>query len=284
MVEYLLMENRGVVSRAQLLGAGVEAKEITTLVKRGTVERLRPGWFRGDPAQPEVVRAVRAGGVLACRSALRLHGVWVPADGVLHIRRSEHHSGTSLPSGYRECHPYPRCTARIVRSVDPFPLALQTALRCADDDTSVVLMDSALRRGLIESSDLSSLLGCPSDRAFRLIDRIDVAAESGTETYVRLRLRRRGVRLRSQVTIADVGRVDFLVGDRLVIEVDSRAHHTSEEAYARDRRRDRRLVALGYIVIRLTYEDVLFQWPEAEADILTVLRARRHRWPRRSAG
>lgn len=43
---------------------------------------------------------------------------------------------------------------------------------------------------------------------------------------MRLRLRRRKVELRTQVTIADVGRVDLLVGERLVIEVDSKEHHT----------------------------------------------------------
>ena len=87
-------------------------------------------------------------------------------------------------------------------------------------------------------------------------------------TIIRLRLRARGIRLRSQVDIPGVGRVDFLVGDRLIIEADSVEHHLPK--YHSDRTRDRVATAMGYLMIRLTYEDVVYHWDTALADILAV--------------
>jgi len=87
-------------------------------------------------------------------------------------------------------------------------------------------------------------------------------------TIIRLRLRARGIRLRSQVDIPGVGRVDFLVGDRLIIEADSVEHHLPK--YQSDRTRDRVATAMGYLMIRLTYEDVVYHWDTALADILAV--------------
>jgi very-short-patch-repair endonuclease len=92
-----------------------------------------------------------------------------------------------------------------------------------------------------------------------------------------LRLRAAGIRLRTQVVIPGVGRVDFLVGDRLIIEADSREHHLS--AYQADRTRDRVAIGLGYLVIRLTYEDVVYRWDTVYRDIQSVIQRRAHRSP-----
>ena len=67
-----------------------------------------------------------------------------------------------------------------------------------------------------------------------------------------------------------------MVGDRLVSEVDIRAHHTGEVAYEKDRRRDRLLVERNYIVIRLTYHQITTEWDQALASILAVIRRRDH--------
>jgi very-short-patch-repair endonuclease len=63
--------------------------------------------------------------------------------------------------------------------------------------------------------------------------------------------------------------VDLLwPGQRLVVEADSRRHHAIEVAFDRDRRRDRELLAAGYLVLRVT-------WREAEREpdaVLAVIR------------
>ena len=54
-----------------------------------------------------------------------------------------------------------------------------------------------------------------------------------------------------------VGEVDLLVGDRVVVEIDGFAHHSDRVAFQEDRRRDRELVAQGYVVLRFTAAEVL---------------------------
>lgn len=62
-----------------------------------------------------------------------------------------------------------------------------------------------------------------------------------------------------------------------MIECDSVAHHTNARAYAADRERDRKLWALGYVVLRLTHGQVMYDWEVVEADILACVRAGGHR-------
>jgi len=54
------------------------------------------------------------------------------------------------------------------------------------------------------------------------MDLVDPGCGSGLETLARLHLRRRHIRVRSQVHIPPVGWVDLLIGGRLVLELDSR--------------------------------------------------------------
>jgi very-short-patch-repair endonuclease len=101
------------------------------------------------------------------------------------------------------------------------------------------------------------------------IGAIDGTGESGTETALWLRLRDH-LPLRRQVTIPGVGRVDVLVGERLIIEVDSRTHHARTPDYERDRRRDARASVRGYRVLRFTYTQVFSHWPSVEAAIMAA--------------
>ncbi|WP_440589480.1 DUF559 domain-containing protein [Microbacterium testaceum] len=56
-----------------------------------------------------------------------------------------------------------------------------------------------------------------------------------------------------------MGRVDFVVEKWLIIECDSKAHHSSWEAQREDRRRDRAAAAAGYFTLRLIAEDILYR-------------------------
>ncbi|MEL4504695.1 DUF559 domain-containing protein [Luteococcus sp. H138] len=154
--------------------------------------------------------------------------------------------------------------------------ALRSAWRCLDEDNFIAAVDSVVHHKLATLGEVRAALG-GIPRAEQALDRCD-RAESGTETFTRLRLRSRKVQLRTQVQIGEVGRVDLLVGERLIIEVDSKAHHTGEENYAKDRERDLELRALGYIVVRLTYEQVMFGWATVEQSLLAMIRRGDHWW------
>lgn len=85
-------------------------------------------------------------------------------------------------------------------------------------------------------------------------------SDSGPESIVRQRLRAAGIRVSQQVQFA-VGRVDMRVeGTRVLIEVDSRGFHDSHEARERDRFRDAELVAMNFVVIRLSFQRIFTEW------------------------
>jgi very-short-patch-repair endonuclease len=97
---------------------------------------------------------------------------------------------------------------------------------------------------------------------------VEGSCESGTEFLTRMRLGRRGIALRPQVVISDVGRVDFVLGERLVIEVDGAQYHTDPEQFEADRRRDAVLSSLGFRVLRFSYRQVMERWQEVEAAVI----------------
>jgi len=63
---------------------------------------------------------------------------------------------------------------------------------------------------------------------------------------------------------------------KLAIELDGAAHHTSPEDRQKDLARDRALAALGWVVLRFSYADVLRDPDGARAKVLEVYRARTH--------
>ena len=138
----------------------------------------------------------------------------------------------------------------------------QTARWC-DRETAIACLDTAHRfvsHGAIlrafAHEPLSSRLLAAASRP---------GSDSGTESLVRQRCAAIGIDLVQQIEIAMVRRVDAGIrGTRIVIEVDSRAHHDDSTAFERDRRRDAQLVALGDTVIRLTYRQVTENWPWCE--------------------
>jgi very-short-patch-repair endonuclease len=262
----------GIASRASLLAAGCTDRQIRSAIAARRLQRVRPGWFTDGTAPPDVVRALRAGGWLSCVSALTVQGVWTMPHGLhLAMRR-----GLARPRGDFRIHWVDRPTPRPYPMDAPAP-ALRLAVGCLDQRAAVVALDSVLNRRLMSADAVHRLLA-ESPRGRRLSRLVDVS-ESGTETLARLALRRLRIAVRTQVTIAGVGRVDLLVGDRLVLEIDGRQWHDRESTFESDRARDRALVALGYLVMRASYAQVMHEWPVIERQLLTIVRRGAHRWP-----
>lgn len=118
--------------------------------------------------------------------------------------------------------------------------------------------------------ELDELFAALPNRYRALRPLLDPRAESGTETLVRLILRALGLRFEVQVDIRGVGRVDFVVQGWLIIECDSRAHHSDWEAQRRDRRRDLAAAEAGYVTLRLLAEDILWNPARVRAAITGV--------------
>lgn len=270
-----LLDRHGVVRRADLLALGVTRSQLDRLIGAGRLRRLRQGWYAVPQADPKVARAVALGGTLSCLSALRYYGVWVPHDHDLHVRMSEHHRHRPCPGGIRLCFAKGRKAPKV--PVDSLPDALLAATSCLDAEGIVIVLDSILNQRLLDMSDLVELFAGSPRRVRRLLAKTDAKSESGTESAIRFRLRRKGISVSTQQYLEEVGRVDMRVGARLILEADSVEHHTGTTNYERDRRRDRKTVRQGKFVMRLTYRQVFFEWDDVEPDILDFVRKDRHR-------
>jgi len=134
--------------------------------------------------------------------------------------------------------------------------ALRQVFRCLPFDDAFAVLESALRRGTITRPWVGAArLGRTRSEA-DLLTRADGIAESGTESLLKAGLVRRGVPFRQQVPVSGVGRVDFVVGDRLIVEVDSKTHHLD---LSRDRRRDGDSSIAGFRTLRFMYGQVRFE-------------------------
>lgn len=287
----------GVVSRTDLLSSGMTRAALATLVANGDVIRLDRSRFALPGTDSGITRAVGEGGTLTCMSALALSGVAVLDDSLLHLRRPPcRRRGRDWAEGITECGVPARRRTR-PRSPDlsrhlpdtPWPdhpldgidAALRIACTNHPDEELAVVLDSVLNTRLRTRSELHALLDGHSRRTKRLVALADAGSGSVLESVVRHRLTSRGIDVRTQIQIPDLGRVDMLLGRSLLVETDGYAFHADRESFREDRRRDRVALALGYSVIRLTWEQVFSSWPEVLADISAIVSTRRHLKPPR---
>jgi len=194
---------------------------------------VRSGWFALPDAHREVVRAVRVGGTATAATVAKMRGLWVADDSQLHVRVRYSTGRLSAPHDRRQ--PLDRVRHRVCvhygrpgpfdRAADPLTRSLAEMFACGDVGGAIATVDSALETGTLHLAHLDLIRSWmpPSKRA--LLDLTEPDAQSGIETKVRLFLRSRRIPFRVQVAISGVGRVDLLVGERLVIELDGRAFH-----------------------------------------------------------
>lgn len=266
----------GVARTARLLAAGVRPADLKRCRLRGELIRVREGVYALPSADPAVRRAAAHGGALACVSALRSYGVWVLDAPGLHVW---------LGSGGR-AHPHPDCACTAhwdAGRAEPGRVDLARALvqvaACQGDESFFVAFESAWRLGLLDGPARAQVRRrLPAGRRY-LVDLARGDADSGLESLVRLRLARLGIPLRSQVRVAGVGIVDFLLDEAIILEIDGRDNHDGPAHRHKDLRRDAEATRRGYITLRFDYALVMHHWDVVVAAILEA----RERLSRRSA-
>lgn len=262
-----------VFHRRQLPYTDVQLK---SLVRRGSLLRVRPGWYATPAADADEVAARKIGGTMTGPTLLRKLAVWLRTDPALHVLVGPHASGIRAGHAcvhYLELPATPR---------DQVATALWAMAMCCTLEETVAAVDSILELGLLRIEELEPYAA----RHFRLrqaIERASSGSQSGLETRFRLFLRANRIRYRIQVDISGVGRVDFLIGDRLVVEVDGRTHHLGGQ-FEQDRRRDLELIRQGYVVVRLSYRMLFDDWQRTQEMILELIRRGEHLGPLRGFG
>ncbi|WP_432491190.1 DUF559 domain-containing protein [Kineococcus auxinigenes] len=148
------------------------------------------------------------------------------------------------------------------------------SLHCLPLADGVTVADAALHRGLVLPGDLAAARDAlhPSTLRRKHLLLVDPLAMSPLDSLVRVHLVTAGLRVRSQLHLSGVGRVDPLVDGWRTVELDGHAHHSREGAYREDRRRDRTALRQGAVVLRFTYEDVAQRGSRIAEDVNRVQR------------
>jgi very-short-patch-repair endonuclease len=261
-----------VISREQLRALGVGRGVIARHLERGRWQRLHRNVYLIGPAPPTLRAAARAaaltcgeGSVISHRTAAALYGL-MPPRGDVHV---------TVPGrnpGYRQRVQIHRVTTlSFIDVVIRHGLTLTSPARTICDvagteplsDAERALNEARVQR-LVTTRALEAVIErTPTLKGSSVIRQLLRANdESG---YTRSEAERRMRRLAQAagldqplVNVPLLGFVvDFLWPDqRLVVEVDGYRFHGHRQRFESDRRRDQRLVAAGYRVIRVTWVQV----------------------------
>lgn len=266
------VRTRGGVARSTTLQReGFTPYVIARAVAQGQLERVRRVWVALPGADRELVSAARDGVVLSCITQARKMGLWVLRGPEHHVAAAPHARG-AVPAG-TVVHWADAVVPRHPDALaDPVENVLALVAACQPYEEAMTIWESALRQGLVERAALMRL---PlSRRARRVLECAVPFADSGLETLFSIRLRWLKVRILPQTWILG-HRVDFLIGERLVVQIDG-GHHVGAQRTS-DIAHDAALLAAGYFVIRLSYAQIIDDWPSVQDMIARAVAAGLHR-------
>jgi very-short-patch-repair endonuclease len=284
----LASRQHGVVARAQLLQAGVPADVVDRRLKSKRLRALHRGVYRVGPvlapraAEMAAVLACGGGAVVSHWSAARLRQ--------LQLRRAI--SGPVEVSAPRGDHfRRPGIRFHRVRALQPDEVTeleripVTTVARTLYDLAGVAerrelerLFADALSRALTTREEIVSLMtrypvrsGISRLRAWLDDDAEPALTRSAAEERF-LTLIRKAQLPRPAVNVTIAGhRVDFFWrAERLIVEIDGFAFHSSSASFESDRRRDAELTAAGLHVMRVTWRQLAH---EPEALLIRLARA-----------
>ncbi|MEO7005837.1 MAG: DUF559 domain-containing protein [Terrimesophilobacter sp.] len=266
----------GLAATHELYARGYGKSLLRAAVGSGGILRVRNGWYCRPDLAVELQQAARVGGRLACVSAARFYGLWVPGyPGALHVQvppdacqlrsRSDYRRRLSELAGRHVVVHWSTAVAPS-RLLVPLPSCVDQVARTHPAEFGFVVAESAMHERRLTAAQWRSILAGLPRRLRRTLAAVGRFSESGTESMFSFRMREVGVCFRQQVCIGR-DRVDFLIGDRLVVEIDSTGYHDP----VADRRRDARLSMRGYRVLRFHYDQVVNHWDDVLGSVLAAL-------------
>lgn len=275
-----------VATRSQLLARGLTGWDLASAVRGGRVLRVRRGWYATAEASAEQLVAVRVGGRISHLSAARSYGLWTGLDKRIHVglvRGSSRLRTPALPPSMDPLEPgvvvvlhwtelgrvdvSSQCTWRVSLAA-----CLREVAAYSDQETAVACLDTALTVFKLTPAQLLNMFEDAPKLSRERAASARKGSDSGPESLTRQRFEALGLSVRQQVRFTGIRRVDMRIGRRLIVEIDGRRFHDLSQAFESDRRGDDELVALGYVVLRFTYRQVMFDWPFVERTVLAALR------------
>lgn len=267
------LERRGGIARVTALRtAGVSAHALRRAKELGIVKSLRRDWVALRDADPLVAGAVARGVLLSCVSGAQHLGLWVPEKTEPHVVAPPHAARIRVPRGVVVHWSRPVMPRDPDATVDTVANILCLVAQCQPLETALVIWESALNKRLIEIARLRELDLPPLAR--ELLCRARPFADSGLETIFFSRLRWMRIPMLPQAWVHD-RRVDILIGERLVIQIDGATHTGLQRT--KDIEHDAQLTLRGYQVLRFSYEQIMERWHDVQAVIMEAVAQGRHR-------
>lgn len=272
----LAARQRGIVTARQLNAVGFDRSAIRRRCRAGRLHRLHRGvYLVGHAAAPEGAMEMAAllacgpGSVISHGSAARLWGLTgfreriAPVDVTIAGRELQNRPGIRIHGS---------CTlgSRDVRRVAGMPATapartlLDLVVVLPFDDLELAFLD-AKARGLLRDGDMTEArernAGRRGANVFQRL--IELDRESGltrSEAERKLLALVHAAALPRPKANARIARleVDFLWPEqKVVVEVDGYTFHAGARAFERDRERDAILAARGYVVLRVTWRQLV---------------------------
>ena len=258
----------GTARRQELRLAGVHWRHLEAALEAGRVVRSARGHYC-LPGTHEAEAAAHRLTATASHTSAAMHWGWkvktVPDRPHLTVRRKR-----SLPAG---------ASNGVIlhwRDIDADDVEgwvtgrVRTVVDCCLDlplDEALSVVDSARRSGVRVRDVLERaawLAARQRDKVARVLSLSDPRAENPFESTLRaIATQVAGLQVEPQVRIRDkdfFARVDLAdEALRIVLEADSHTFHTDRRAFDRDCRRYNDLVVRGWIVLRFSWEQVMFE-------------------------
>ena len=263
----------GAVGRAQLVAAGVSAEAIKHRVATGRLTALHRGVYSVGPTHTPLTSLMAA--TLACGStavlshhaAAALHGIRPARGGPIEVTVTKGHARKRRGLRIHRARAVERTTVHGI----PVTTVARTLRDLAGDLNERELGRAVEEAQIQRKLDHLSLVDAVDEARGRRGARALRAAAQHEARLTRSEAERRvlelvrAAELPAPRTNARLGRyeVDFVwPTDRLVVEVDGYAYHSTREAFERDRRKDADLLGAGYRVLRVTWRQIAKE-PEA---------------------
>jgi very-short-patch-repair endonuclease len=272
-IDRMAARQHGVVTRTQLLAADIDGAVIDRRIRRGRLHPIHRGVYMVGPVAAP--RAPEMAAVLACGSASalsHLSAATVLWQMLAHRRRPERPEVMDR----NRLHRRPGIRTRFVRTLRPDEtttldgIPVTTPARTLHDLAAVVgprelerALAEALAKRLTTLDAVARVVarhprdpGRATLRALLQDGRPALTRSEAEERFLAL-IREAGLPMPAANVRVEGLEVDFLWrAERLVVEVDGYAFHSSPGAFNNDRRRDTALVAAGLRVTRLTWQQI----------------------------
>lgn len=280
----LAARQHGVVARAQLLAAGMSPKAVRHRVETRRLTPLHRGVYRLGETETRLTRLMAAvlaagpTGALSHHAAAELHGFGPQRPGPIDVTVTQGHARQKPGLRVHRARHIDRVNIQGIPTTTPARTLLDLATVLPERDLHRAIEEAQIQRKLDHSSLAEAVDRAAGHHGARALRAAATATHEPALTRSEAERILMDVIRRADLPIPRtnqrIGRyeVDAVWHEqRLVVEVDGYAFHSTRHAFERDRRKQADLTAAGYRVNRITWRQLSEEREAVVARLATAL-------------